>query len=70
MSPANVAAFKQPSCWLPSMFVWVQEHTTVGVVEGFVESSSAITPVVTDQWFSVLSSVFIQLYGYAPVGLS
>ena len=43
------------------MFILVQEHADIGVVAVFAGSSAARTPVVTDQWFSVLlSAVFTQ----------
>lgn len=47
----------------PSMFVLVQEHSTISILSGFAGSSTTQTPVglITDQWLSVLSSLFSQV---------
>lgn len=57
------------SCRLPSMFILVQGHATVGILARFLGLSTSRPPVITDQWFSVFS-VFAKSEVHAPLWLS
>lgn len=46
------------SYWFPSMFDLVQEHATPGVLTKSAESCTTRAPVLTDQPFRLLPSVF------------